>query len=166
MSLFKTLAVAEPFDTNWDDICLFCFTTNGTDKKYWHGGGGAWRGTEAKMSVYQLMFWNSIFLKKAKLNVFLTFFLPKSNTFRQLSPLDRRSLKPTFRQLHFVNKISRLLVTCEDYKNETFKAQQFFYHVTIAMELFLIQLSKSVPGHFRIFFLTFSKQKTFWPEVE
>ena len=62
------------------------------------------------MSVYQLMFRNSIFLKKAKLNVFLTFFLPKSNTFRQLSPLDRRSLKPTFRQLHFVNKISRLFM--------------------------------------------------------
>ena len=67
-------------------------------------------GHEAKMSVYQLMFWNSIFLKKAKLNVFLTFFLQKSNTFRQLSPLDRRSLKPAFRQLDFVNKMSRLSV--------------------------------------------------------
>ena len=37
-------------------------------------------GQEAKMSVYQLMFWNSIFLKKAKLNVFLTFFHPKITT--------------------------------------------------------------------------------------
>ena len=70
-------------------------------------------GHEAKMSVYQLMFWNSIFLKKAKLNVFLTFFLQKSNTFRQLSPLDRRSLKPAFRQLDFVNKMSRLYYASE-----------------------------------------------------
>ena len=34
-------------------------------------------GQEAKMSGPQLMFWNSIFLKKAKLNVYLTFFLQK-----------------------------------------------------------------------------------------
>ena len=49
------------------------------------------------------------FLENSQTERFLAFFLPKSNTFRQLSPLDRRSLKPTFRQLHFVNTISRLL---------------------------------------------------------
>ena len=98
-------------------------------------------GHEAKMSVYQLMFWNSIFLKKAKLNVFLTFFLQKSNTFRQLSPLDRRSLKPAFRQLDFVNKMSRL----------------FEFHSWSQCSLFLFLDWQSKHSIFDYFWFFFSK---------
>ena len=65
-------------------------------------------GQEAKMSGPQLMFWNSIFLKKAKLNVYLTFFLQKLTLCFGLPPLDRRSLKSTFRQPDFVKKTTAL----------------------------------------------------------
>ena len=58
-------------------------------------------GQEAKMSGPQLMFWNSIFLKKAKLNVYLTFFLQKSTLCFGLPP---PSIVAPSNQL-FVNQI-------------------------------------------------------------
>ena len=82
-------------------------TCNGTDKKYWHGDEGHWgaRGENVSISANVL---KQYFFEKSQTERFLTFFLQKSNTFRQLSPLDRRSLKPAFRELDFVNKMSRL----------------------------------------------------------